>query len=394
MNLNKYYTLPLTLCILLTSCKEEILGPLETGGAPPPAVSDARVENYPGAAKITYSVPDAKNLLYVKAEYFSNGIKRETKSTFYQDFVELKGFGEAKEYEVKLYSVSRSEQMSEPVTVIVHPLQPPVQETFASLALTEDFGGATVSFLNPSQAELNIIMLTTDENGDWVTADILYTKKENGYFSVRGYDTIPRKFGVFVKDRWDNTSDTLVQELTPIFEKHLDRTKFQEVVLPGDQAPAFGWVMPYIWDGVIVNNTNVDKPGFHTSPNGVWPQWFTFSLGVKAKLSRFRYWQRGSWISFTDRNIKKFELWGSNDPAPDGSWESWTLLTAGESSKPSGLPPGQNSQEDLDLIAAGEEFLIPSSAPAVKYIRIKVTETWGGADSFYIMQVAFWGAEQ
>jgi len=29
----------------------------------------------------------------------------------------------------------------------------------------------------------------------------------------------------------------------------------------------------------------------------------------------------------------------------------------------------------------------------VKYIRIKVLETWSGADSFYIMQVAFWGSE-
>ena len=201
-----------------------------------------------------------------------------------------------------------------------------------------------------------------------------------------------RKFGVYIKDRWNNRSDTLIKELVPIFEKQLDRTKFQEIHLPTDQLAAWGWVMPNIWDGVIVNNTNVDKPGFHTSP-GVWPQWFSFSLGVKSKLSRYKFWQRGSWVAFTDRNIKKFEIWGSNDPASDGSWDSWTKLLECESIKPSGLPIGQQSPEDLALVGAGEEFIFPDNTPAVKYIRIKVLQTWSGAQSFYIMQVAFWGAD-
>ncbi len=85
---------------------------------------------------------------------------------------------------------------------------------------------------------------------------------------------------------------------------------------------------------------------------------------------------------------------GSNNPAADGSWDSWTKLMDGTSVKPSGLPIGTNSPEDIALVGAGEEFIFPENTPDVKYIRIKVLETWSGAKSFYIMQVGFWGAEQ
>src|SRR3546814_17621944 len=75
----------------------------------------------------------------------------------------------------------------------------------------------------------------------------------------RSYDTLARQFAVYVQDRWGNRSDTLVKDIRPIFEKQLDRTKFNVYPLPTDEEPAWGWTMPHIWDGIIVNNTNVDK---------------------------------------------------------------------------------------------------------------------------------------
>jgi len=379
--------------VTVISCQEKVLAPVGGTGNVPGPVSNVLVTPGPGMVTISYDLPDAKDLLYVKAVVDVNGTSREVKASFYENQLEIKGFGDTRSYEVLLYAVSRAEVPSEPVRVTVTPDTPPLMRTFESLDLFEDFGGATVSFSNDAEGELNIVVLTTDEFGDWTTADVLYTKRPQGYFSVRGYDVEPRKFGVYVKDRWNNVSDTLVKELTPVFEKQLDRTKFFEYRLPTDELPAWGWVMPNIWDGIIVNNTNVDKPGFHTDP-GAWPQHFTFGLGVEARLSRFRFWQRGSWMAFSDRNIKKFELWGSNDPAPDGSYDGWTLLLEGESVKPSGEPMGTNTAEDLALVGEGEEFVFPPGTPSVKYIRMKVTETWSGANSFYIMQVAFWGDDQ
>lgn len=393
MNIHRYIWLLLT-GAALAGCKDKLAGPQDDGSGAPGPVSAVTVERLPGAVRLQYSLPTDKNLQHVKAVTEINGKQRETKASVYQRTLELEGFGDTTEHEVKIYSVSRGEIASQPVAVKVKALPPPVQTVSESLEMRADFGGATVEFSNQSEADLSIIMLAKNDAGEWEDADALYTKKKSGYFAVRGYDTIPRQFGVYVRDRWDNRSDTLIKELKPVYEKQLDRTKFFEYYLPTDEKAAWGWVMPNIWDGIIVNNSDVDKPGFHTSPGPRWPQWFTFSLGVTAKLSRFRYWQRGSWVSFTDRNIKKFELWGSNEPAKDGSWTGWTLLLQGESVKPSGLPSGTNTAEDLALIGAGEEFVFPPGTPAVKYIRMKVLETWGGNDSFYIMQVAFWGTDR
>jgi hypothetical protein len=392
MKISQYIQPMLFAGILLAGCKEKLTGPQDDGSGAPGPVSQVQVERLPGAVRLQYSLPGDKNLQHVKAVTEINGQLREVKASAYHRVLEIAGFGDTTEHEVKIYAVSRSEKLSNPVIVKVKPLEPPVMSVYSSLTIKEDFGGATVQFNNAAEADISVVMLTKNAAGDWVDEDVLYTKRKNGYFSVRGFDTIPRVFGAYIRDRWNNRSDTLMRELKPIYEKQLDRTKFFEYYLPTDEKAAWSWWMPYIWDGVIVNNTNVDKPGFHTAP-GRWPQWFTFSLGVNARLSRFRFWQRGSWVAFTDRNIKKFELWGSNDPAKDGSWTGWTLLLEGESVKPSGLPMGTNSPEDLALVGAGEEFVFPPGTPAMKYIRMKVLETWGNNDSFYIMQVAFWGTD-
>lgn len=391
-SLKKLLMICLTLLITYSCKHQEQAGPIDTNVGVPQVVSNVSVENMPGAVKLSYRLPNDPKLLYVKATCVINGRLTEVKASSYTNEMLLEGFDKAQEYEVKLYSVSKGEDASEPIILKVHPTNPPYMLVYESLVLKETFGGAVVTFNNPTEAELVIEILVADEQGDWKIAETYYTKKPSGAFSARGFESVENKFAVHIKDRWDNRTDTLVKDLVPIFEKQIDRTKFQQVILPTDEPAAWGWNMPYLWDGIIVNNTNVDKPGFHTNP-GVWPQWFTFSLGVKSKLSRYKFYQRGKFTSFNDRNIKKFEIWGSNDPGQDGSWDNWTKLLEGESKKPSGLPLGELSAEDVASIVAGEEYEFPENTPAVKFIRIKVLETWSGAKSFYIMQVAFWGAD-
>ncbi len=377
---------------LLVSCEDFSNKPLTSDDLLSEQVKNITVENLPGTVKLKYELPNDKNLLYVVAECIINDRVIQDKASYYKDSLTLQGFPDASEYEVKLYSVNRSDKRSSPVSVFVHPLEPPYKTIFTSVDMFENFGGVTVKYTNQTKADIAISIIVTDSTGFWKDVDTHYTNRSEGIFSVRGFNPKLMKFGVYVKDRWDHVSDTLTKELTPIFEKQLDKSKFFEYHLPTDQNAAWGWYMYNLWDGDLLHNINIDHPGFHTAPGGL-PQWFTFSLGVKAKLSRFKYYQRGQYYSFSDRNIKKFEIWGSNNPDPDGGWNNWTLLLEGESIKPSGLPMGQNSQEDMDLITKGEEFVFPSDAESVKYIRMKVLETFGHIDHFYVMGVDFWGAE-
>ena len=155
-------------------------------GAPLP-VTNVKIENLSGAAKITYKLPDDHKLLYVKAECVINGKVTEVKSSAYTNELTIEGFGEAGEYEVKLYSVSLSESASAPLIVKVNPLAPPYEKAYQSLTLNETFGGASISFENPTEANLAIQILATDSTGNWKVAETYYTKKGKRYFLCTGF---------------------------------------------------------------------------------------------------------------------------------------------------------------------------------------------------------------
>lgn len=375
-----------------TACKREIHGPLETGGDAPGKISKTTVENLPGAAKITYTLPDNADVLYVTAGFeIRPGVKKEEKASLYKNFVLLEGFADTLEHTVTLTVVSKSEKKSEPVVVKVKPLLPPYIAVFRSLIVKEDWGGLSITYANTTQADVSIMTLT-DTAGAFESVDNYYTKLPAGSYALRGYDSVSRKFGIAVKDRWGNVSDTMINVYKPLYEKKLDKTRFQVVELPTDVKSEDNWgdmSVPRLWDGSI---DGWDM--FHSKPHAV-PMWITFDMGVTAQLSRTTLWQRqdDQSLMYAQNNVKRYELWGSVNPNPDGSWDnSWTKLVAGTVKKPSGRPLGEVAQEDLDAIRLGDEQSIPLSMPRVRYIRIKILETFQtGASAANIAEISIWG---
>jgi len=123
--------------------------------------------------------------------------------------------------------------------------------------------------------------------------------------------------------------------------------------------------------------------------------WITFDLGISAKLSRIGLWQRndnGYWI-YSQNNLREFEIYGSESPNPDGSWDaSWQLMVHHTIIKPSGLPVGTTTNEDLAAAEAGEQMEVPLTAPKVRYIRLKILRTWSdGGYAANIAEMTFWG---
>src|SRR3546814_18531628 len=82
---------------------------------------------------------------------------------------------------------------------------------------------------NQYEADLSLGVVTPDSTGTWAAAGIHYTQQPEIRFSIRGYEPVERKFGVFIKDRWGNTSDTLYSDNLPLFEEEIDRSDFKEV---------------------------------------------------------------------------------------------------------------------------------------------------------------------
>jgi len=170
----------------------------------------------------------------------------------------------------------------------------------------------------------------------------------------------------------------------------LDKTKFLPYELPGDMPSDFGWVLPYAWDGSIA-----EGQGFHTT-DGSFPMHFTMDLGVTAVLHHMKLWQREAGNSyFNEGNPKKFEIWGSNAPAADGSDEGWTKLAVFESVKPSGSALGTLTDEDYATAAAGERFDFEGGTTPVRYIRMKILEIWKPDRlSAHVMELSFGGEVQ
>lgn len=371
------------LCIILYSCSESSIGQQPLDKNPPPPPTNAVVENLNGGAVIKYDIPVSDDLLYVKATYKIKNTTRESKSSYYANSIEVSGFGDTKEYKVELRSVDRSRNESEPLIVTINPLTPPVDLISDSFSLLTSFGGVQLTWENKNRADIIISFMASDSTGALVDAEDVYSSVPEGRFTLRGFDTTEREFAVYARDRWDNYSDTVSITTTPYFEEEIDKSTFREAWLPGDAEPT-GHRVEYIWDNII----NIGSGFWHTNAEDL-PISCTFDMGVTAQLSRYKLWQRPGFF-YTHNNPKKWELWGSNNPNPDGSMdESWILLDSYESFKPSGDGPLTN--EDKEYAEKGEEFEVPIDAPAVRYIRLVMFENWSGGNIAQIAEMSFWG---
>ncbi|MBS0029882.1 DUF5000 domain-containing lipoprotein [Chitinophaga sp. 22321] len=380
--------------LITTACKKEGRIDYTDGNTPAPApISEVKVMANPGGALLTYKIPADPNLSYVKAVYeIREGVFREAKASYYTDTIRLVGFGDTLVHNVQLFSVGKNEKASSPVAVKVQPLRPPVQSTFASITMEATFGGVQIAFKNDAKDNLSItVMLDSTGQNTWTTVNTFYTGAPLGNYSVRGFDITVRKFAVFVRDRWSNKSDTLIKTLKPIYEAPIPKNTWSALRLPTDTwVPAEAYTIEHLWDNNIQGYGSI----FASTNSSILPQWFTLDLGKKVVLSRIVEHQISSGHFYAGSAVKKFELWGSNDPSPDGSWDHWELLGSFNSFKPSGLPLGQTSAEDLDYAwFKGEDFSFDRLLPAVRFIRFKTLETYSMSGQIVIAELDLWGQE-
>jgi hypothetical protein len=373
------------------ACDEEPIGQQPTDSVPPGAVSNVKEENTAGGARLTYTLPDDEDLLYVKAGYLRNGEVCESRTSLYKDTLKVEGFGDTQPREVKIMAVDRSQNESAPVPVTVEPLEPDVVTIGKSLSLETDFGGINAMWENSNRAEVSVVILQeSDSLMEYIPLETFYSSTVDGKGVVRGMDTIPYKLGAYVQDHWGNRSEVKYVELTPFFETLFDRLKFRDASLSND-GPHFGspWLLSRLWDGIWGVETGYSS----RAGTGIWPQSITIDMGVLGRISRVRVYQRvgNPRLIFSLGNIKTFEVWGCETLDPSGEWDSWTKLMDCESVKPSGLPAGEETNEDWDVALNGEDFVNSPLNPKVRYIRIRVLRAWTPSDNFQIGEIQVYG---
>ncbi|MDR2037615.1 MAG: DUF4959 domain-containing protein [Bacteroidales bacterium] len=379
--------------MFLVGCKDYEVGQFPVDNTPPQPVSDAVVENLPGRVKITYKLPNETDLLYVKAVYYNSlGVKMEVKASSFKNTIEIKGFGKSDDQTIHLIAVDRSQNESEALPVKIKPLDSPIYAVRETLQAVETWGGVKLMWENPSREQL-IVKVLKDEDNEQIEIDTFYSTELTAENSTRGLDSIPQVFRIFIKDIYENTTDTLVTTIKPRYEMELPTGKFKEMDLGTDYEVSQysnGWNK--LWDGLY----GVEGSMYYLNIKGnVTFSYFTIDLDATYKLSRTRVWGRTNY-AYALHNPRYFEFWGTDDldaARNKDSWDGWTRLIECESYKPSGSASGVVTSEDQIYAEAGEEFEFPDDVINVRYIRFRCNETWTKSKNLCIGELRFWGQE-
>ncbi len=381
----------------LLSCKEDIGLSAARIGEKPEALKNIKFAEAPGGAIISYDLPTTSDLRYVKATYtLENGKTMVSKASMYDNQVFVQGYAEIGEHDVQLVAVSVGDVESEESTIRIKTGKPNYIKLAESFQSDEffysTFGGVNVKYTNEDASNIILSVFKFDETeNEWQVLNQTYTKAKEGIIRVRGEDAEPIKFAVVVRDQWGNVSDTIQRVLTPQEEFEIKElliyngiTAYSDMNRNGD----------YIANYNAQSNTAAmqvslfDGDGHPTQAKQWWgkaapvPFQFTLDARRKAQISRVKMWGRNdnNSLLFQATHPKEFELYGSNAPSSDGSWESWTLLGTFEGVRPSGLAFGTNANaEDIEYARKGEDFEVNWSEPGgFKYFRIKINCTWNG----------------
>jgi hypothetical protein len=382
--------------IAVVSCTKEFEShePVSNDPTIPQQVTNLSVLNQNGKATISYTVPNDPHILYVKAVYkMSTGQVAETKASYYNNSLIVEGFADTLEHEVKLYSVNRSELVSEPVTIKIRPLESAIWKVYKSLNTINAFGGYNLTAVNPTKADISILVLKKNDFKEYEVDNnkSIYTNTDSILSKVRGLDTLDYTFGFLVKDRWGNRTDTLYRTIKPLYEIQFSPANFTTFSLPGD-APQVtnGAALQYMWDGKLgwpwTSFTN-------QTAGGPAPHMVTFNMGVTGKISRIwiRPFPEGTRYYYLT-TMKRFEVYGSTNPSLSGALDNtWKLLGSYTVVKPSGLPYGTDDAIDQETGAAGFNWEVDLAAAKVKYIRIRCLENFAGGTAQSINEVKVYG---
>lgn len=376
---------------LAAACVEESVGSLSMDTEAPGQVTDIKVTNVPGGADITYQIPENEDLLYVKAYYnLENGRESNVMVSMYEDSLKIRGFSKPMEHEVRITTGDRSRNESEPVITKINPLRSPIFDVLDNLKMTSTFGGINLQWQNDTKSALAITLLKRISDRKWEEINTYYSNALKGNQSARGMEARTEEFAVFIRDRWENATDTITRTLTPLFEEQFPVGSYKKFAMKGDSEISYGWDLSYALDG------DLTQPwGWFARPTvegGVWPARFTVKIEGGAILSRVRIVQRHEEM-WENGNPKKFRVLGCNEPKSDGSDDGWDVLQTFTSVKPSGYGSGQYSDEDAYVAKNGEDFEFPAgNTKRYEYYRFEFLENWGGDNTFInLLEVMFYG---
>ncbi|GAB6395397.1 MAG: DUF4959 domain-containing protein [Bacteroidales bacterium] len=375
-------------CFVVFSCTEKTLEPITGSLGKPGIVTEVQTEPLPGGVLISYRIPNTEDILNVKGVYtLSNGKDYEQTSSFYENKMEILGFNDTNKHQVTLYVVNRAQVVSDPVVVEFTPLEPPLAKIARSVNIISDFGGAQFSWENEDKYPVNLELFTNDSTGRLQLTRVLTSEIPEASVSMRGYEPVIRTFATLVRDNYGNMTDTIRENIVPLFEEQFDKKKMSIMKLENDANFTN-------WEGTDAYIIDDDLTTFGHSASNSLPAAFTIDMGIVGQVSRIVMFNRlfnSSYYSWG--NPKDIKVYGRLEkPSLNGDWSEWgEPIIVGQLSKPSGLPSGTDTDEDLAFAEAGFEFVFPLDVGLLRYIRVVIVSTQTGPTYTHPAEVNIFG---
>ncbi len=421
---NLYYliTAILGIIILFNSCENE----MQSDTTPPGQITNVKFLPENGGGYFTFTIPSDQDFLYVRGEYvIDNGKTISKTSSVYSDTLFVEGFGQEKEYEVKLFSVDRDNNHSQPVIMRIKPLAPTTAAVLETLHVQPGFSSIVLDWEN--ELEQPVTIFVEVEVGSTKVTKIYASNLEKDRFTIDNLQGVPHTVRVYIRDTYENQTQTRdYGQVTPLMDGPISKKQWsflRDQLLYGNkwdynshadpfqQKPFPQYQSTYradslknarmtyyegriekFWDNEYDYEPKLNLNYFHTGPQS-YPFSYYIDMGREIKASRFKIWQRNAWgMLYTGENVEIWDLWISDDKDPtDGVFDGWEYVGQYRIVRPSSVIEQRNQARN------GHEYMLypqnPRFSKPFRYLRYKGIKQFGNANSGCTSEITLYGTE-
>jgi hypothetical protein len=393
---------------------------------PPGQVTNVTFTPLYGGGYFTYTIPDDEDFHYTRAEYIIDTGKKISKtSSVYSDTLFIEGFGQEKEYEVKIYSVDRNSNESQPVIQRVTPLAPTTSAVLETVQVQPGFSSLVLDWTNVLRQ--NITIYVEVEVGDTKATKIYASNLAKDRYIIENLKGVPHTVNVHIRDTYENRTETRsFGQMTPLIDGPIskrqwsflrnnllygDKWDYNSSSNPFEQRPLEAYLGTWrddsmknaretyyegriekFWDNEYDYEPKLNLNYFHTGPQS-YPFSYFIDMGREIKGSRFKIWQRNAWgMLYGGENVEIWEIWISDDKDPsDGVFDGWELVGRYRISQPSNVIEARNEARN------GHEYMFypenPRFTKPFRYLRYKGIKQYGNGNSGCTSEITVFGTE-
>ncbi|MDR1501856.1 MAG: DUF4959 domain-containing protein [Prevotella sp.] len=234
----RYLLIATTLFAGMSSCEEQPRFEIGYSDSEPPGMPGVRTykPTY-GGAVIYFTPPADRDVLTIDASYVNaQGNTVWFSASYFKDSISVYGFNDTSEKTVNVYAVDRAGNKSEPMPILVTPLEPAYMQVARSVVLKAGFRSFFLEWENKLEQNINIYLdFSYIQNGERKELNRIYSSNlpEEQWF-IRDLDELTENDPIDVKIR--------VGDLYGNITEPLDKGEIRQFA--DEKIPKDKWTMP------------------------------------------------------------------------------------------------------------------------------------------------------